>query len=41
MVGGTRRMETISEYAIVIAAVMPNRWDTARGENTSTPSPRS
>ncbi len=37
--GGTNTTETISEYKIVIAAVMPNCWDAASGEATSTPSP--
>lgn len=33
MAGGTNTMETIIEYAIVMA----NCWDAASGENTSTP----
>ena len=32
MAGGTKTMETINEYAIVIAAVMPNCWDARSGE---------
>ena len=37
--GGTTRMETIREYALVIAAVMANCWDAGSAEAISTPVP--
>ncbi len=36
---GATRMETFSEYAIVIAAVMANCWEAGSGEDISTPMP--
>ena len=37
--GGTTRIATISEYAIVIAAVIPNCCNANIGEAIKTPSP--
>ena len=39
MAGGTTRMETIGEYAMVIAAVIANCWEASSGEAISTPMP--